>query len=338
MTPAPPSSPPFGSVFTDLMAVARFGPGGYSPMQLEPVAPISLHPAAHVLHYASEVFEGLKAHRQPNGEVALFRLDRHIARMSHSAELLCLPPPPADLLSEMITAVVDSARGEVPEPPGSLYLRPTLIGTEANVGAAAVPPREGLLYVLASPVGDYFSGGIRPLRILVEEDRHRSTAGFGMVKTGGNYASALRTVLSARRDLGADQVLFAPRGIVTETGASNFLLMDGSSVVTSPLDDSYLHGVTRDSVLALAAALGYRVEEHQLTVSDVIAWAEREDAEAALSGTAAVLAGVGTLIHRGEDLTVGSGGVGPTTLRLREALSDIQTGRSPDEFGWMTVV
>lgn len=338
MTPASSSPPPFGSVFAEHMAVARFGPDGYSPMSLEPVAPISLHPAAHVLHYASEVFEGLKAHLQPNGRVAIFRLDRHVARMNHSAELLCLPPPPEDLLSEMIMAVVDAARDLVPEPPGSLYLRPTMIGTEANVGAAAVPPSEGMLYVLASPVGDYFSGGIRPLRILVEEDRHRSTAGFGMVKTGGNYAAALRTVLSAKRELSADQVLFAPRGIVTETGASNFMLLDGSSVITSPLDDTYLHGVTRDSVLTLAAALGYRVEEHPLTVSDVIAWAEREDGEAALSGTAAVLAGVGTLIHRGEDLTVGSGGVGPTTLHLREALTDIQTGRANDDFGWLTVV
>ena len=335
---SPAAPPPFGSVFTDLMAVARFGPDGYSEAGLEPVAPIPLHPAAHVLHYASEVFEGLKAHRRPEGAVAIFRIDKHVERMRHSAELLCLPAPPPDLLADMIISVTRAARDAVPDHPGSLYLRPTLVGTEPNVGAAATPPREGMLYVLASPVGDYFSGGIRPLRILVEEDRHRSTAGFGMVKTGGNYAAALRTVLSAKRDLAADQVLFAPRGVVTETGASNFLLLDGSSVVTSPLDDTYLHGVTRDSILQLAESLGYRVEEHPLTVDDVIAWAGRPDGEAALSGTAAVLAGVGTLIHRGEDLTVGSGDVGPTTLRLRQALTDIQAGRAPDRFGWLTAV
>jgi branched-chain amino acid aminotransferase len=326
---------PFGSVFTKSLAMARFADGRFGDFSIEPVAPLTLHPGAHVLHYASTVFEGLKAHRQPDGGVAVFRVDRHVARMGHSAELLCLPAPPADLLTEMILALVAAARKDVPDPPGSLYLRPTLVGTEANVGAAASPPSEGFLYVLASPVGDYFSGGIRPLRVLVEEERSRSTAGFGMVKTGGNYAAALRTVVSARRDLGADQVLFAPLGVVTETGASNFLLLDGESVVTSPLDDTYLHGVTRDSVLQLADHLGYAVHERPLEVSDVLAWAQRPDGEAALSGTAAVLSGVGTLIHRGEDLTVGTGSVGSTTLRLRNHLADIQTGAAADPFGWL---
>lgn len=327
---------PFGSVFAPTMAITRWDEGGFEEHRTGPLQPLELHPGAHVLHYASSIFEGLKAHRGPEGRTRLFRLDRHVDRMRRSAELLCLPPPPADLLTAMIVDTAAANRGEVPEPPGSLYLRPTMIGTQADVGAAAKPPNEGLLYVVACPVGDYFTGGIRPLRVLVEDEAMRSTPGFGAAKTGANYAAALRTVVEARTAHGADQVLFAPAGDVQETGASNFLLIDDERVVTKPLDGSFLPGVTREAVLALADHLGYRVEERDLSVEDVLAWAQH--GEAALSGTAAVLAGVGTLVYRGSEHRVGSGDVGPNTLRLRGALTDIQTGRAPDSFGWVTEV
>jgi branched-chain amino acid aminotransferase len=316
------------------MASATFDEEGYSEYRLHDVSELSLHPGAHVFHYASACFEGLKAHRGEGGEGRIFRLDRHAERLARSAELLCLPIPPIALTTNMVTEVVVANRDEVPSPPGSLYLRPTLIGTEVNIGAAGTPPRTGLFYVLASPVGDYFAGGMRPLKILIEDQGRRSTPGFGMVKAGANYAAALRMVVSARSQFGADQVLFAPGGWVEETGASNFLLLSDDEVVTPPLSDSYLHGVTRDSTLRLAARLGYRVEERPLSVDDVIAW----EGEAALSGTAAVLSAVGTLIHRGEDIVLNSGEVGPNTLRLRQALTDVQTGRAADEFGWVTVV
>ena len=126
---------------------------------------------------------------------------------------MCLPVPDENLVIEMVETVVDANRDEIPEPPGSLYLRPTLIGTEVNIGAAGSPPKNGVLYVLASPVGDYFAGGMRALRILIEDEHRRSTPGFGMVKAGANYVSALRTVVAARRDHQADQVLFAPDGL-----------------------------------------------------------------------------------------------------------------------------
>jgi branched-chain amino acid aminotransferase len=155
-----------------------------------------------------------------------------------------------------------------------------------------------------------------------------------MVKAGANYVSALRTVVAARNDHQADQVLFAPNGLVEETGASNFLLIDDDIVVTAPLSESYLHGVTRDSTLKLASTLGYRVEERPISVNEVLTW----PGEAALSGTAAVLSAVGTFIHKGEEITINNGEVGAHTLRLRKALTDIHTGAADDPFGWVRVV
>jgi branched-chain amino acid aminotransferase len=324
----------FGTEFAPVMASSNFNVDGFDLPRLHPLADLSLHPGAHALHYGSACFEGLKAHRGGGGESRIFRVDRHAARLAQSALLLCLPVPPIDLTIEMVEQVVKANRDSIPSPPGSLYLRPTLIGTEANIGAAGSPPAEGLLYVLASPVGDYFSGGIRPLKVMIEDQVRRSIPGFGMVKTGANYAAALRTVVSARESFGADQVLFAPDGFVEETGASNFLLISDERVVTPPLSDSYLHGVTRDSTLALAAGLGYQVEERPVTVDEVVNW----QGEAALSGTAAVLSGVGTVIHRGEEIAINAGEVGTNTLRLRQALTDIQTGQTEDSFGWVRVV
>ncbi|MFN2487970.1 MAG: branched-chain amino acid aminotransferase [Acidimicrobiia bacterium] len=325
---------PFGTAFSPQMASARFEQGKYSDWTVHKIKEYSLHPGAHIFHYASGCFEGLKAHRGTDDSARIFRLDAHADRLVKSAKMLCLPPPPESLTIEMVEAVVKANRDEIPDPPGSLYLRPTLIGTEVNIGAAAHPPVSGEFFVIASPVGDYFAGGKRPLRILIEEETRRSTAAFGMAKAGANYVSALRTVVAAHEDLGADQVLFAPDGLVEETGATNFLLVDDESVVTAPLTDAYLHGVTRDSTLTLARDLGYRVEERPLTVDEVLSW----EGEAALCGTAAVLTGVGTFIHKGEEITVGNGEVGTNTMRLREALTEIHVGKAEDPHGWVRIV
>ncbi|MFN0025962.1 MAG: branched-chain amino acid aminotransferase [Acidimicrobiales bacterium] len=334
--PAPPTAP-FGTLFTATMASATWADGAWGEPYLGPVEPIPLHPAAHVLHYGSACFEGLKAHRGQDGVVRIFRADAHIQRMRNSAEVLCLPPPPADMLDTMIRQVTRAADAEVPSAPGSLYLRPTLIGTEENVGAAAAPSASALLFVLAGPVGDYFSGGIRPLTIAIETDQPRTIPAFGAVKSGANYVMALRPTLEAKKRLGADQVLFAPGGVVQETGAANFMLIDAERVVTPALNSSFLHGVTRASLLTLARDLGYVVEERTVTTDEVVAWARRGDAEAALSGTAAVLAPVGNLVVDGQTIPVGTGGVGPQSSRLRKALTDLHMGAAPDEHGWLTL-
>jgi branched-chain amino acid aminotransferase len=332
------STAPFGTVFADQLSMARYAAGSWDAPKLGPVEPIPFHPATHALHYGSACFEGLKAHRGVDGVVRIFRVDAHVARMQASAAVLILPVPPAEMLRDMIIDVVRAALPLVPETPGSLYLRPTLLGTEENIGAAAHPSEEALLFVLASPVGDYFSGGVRPLAVSIEDERPRTTPQFGTVKAGANYAMALGPTIAARDELQVDQILFAPGGTVQETGASNFLLLDAERLVTPALNDSFLHGVTRDSILRLAADLGYAVEERTVTVDEVLAWAARPDAEAALSGTAAVMSGVGTLVHKGRRLTVGTGEVGPHTTALRAALAEVQTAQRPDTHGWLTPV
>lgn len=325
---------PFGTVFSKRMPISYFTDGHWSEPEIIPVAPLSIHPGAHVLHYSSTCFEGMKAFRMPDGSTRIFRLDQHLERFRHSAELLCLPAPSLELLEKMAREVVAVNQADVPQPPGALYLRPTLIGTEANIGAAGTSPSEIMLYVLTSPVGDYFAGGGRPLRILIEDHEMRTTPGFGQAKTGGNYAAALRHVVNAKTQYNADQVLFCPGGDVQETGASNFFLLDDKRLLTKPLDGSFLHGVTRDSVITLARSLGYEVIERNFTVDEVKDWIRT--GEAALSGTAAVLSGVGTFIHEGKEYQVADGKVGPNTQRLREALVAIQSGQAEDKFGWLS--
>jgi len=333
----PTASTPFGSVLVPQMATAQWDGRTWASPRLEPLRPLELHPAAHVLHYASACFEGLKAHRGHDGVVRVFRMDRHVERLRRSAEGVVLPVPSADLVASMIVDVVRAALHEVPDPPGSLYLRPTLIGTDPAIGAAGHPSRTALLFVLASPVGDYFPGGIRPLTLALETRQPRTTPQFGAVKAGANYVMALGTTLQAERQ-GADQVLFAPGGVVQETGASNVLLLDGERVVTPALDAGFLDGVTRDSLLRLARDLGLQIDERPLTVEELLAWADRADAEAAVCGTGAGLVPVGALLVDGERVDVGTGEVGPTTRRLRDALSAVQRGERPDPDAWLTPV
>jgi branched-chain amino acid aminotransferase len=318
------------------MAVASYRNGAWSSSEIQPVAPISLHPAAHVLHYSSTCFEGFKAYKWADGSVRVFRMDRHIERMRQSARALVLPEPDPRQLEDMIRATIDRNREVVPEAPGALYMRPILFGTTPNIGAASTPASEAQLIVLASPVWDYFAGGMKPLRIYVEDQNSRSATQTGRVKTGGNYAAALGPTLEARKRYSADQVLFCPGGEVQETGASNFLLVRKGHVLTRSLDATFLHGVTRDSVLTLAREDGYEVEERVFDVAEMLAWVA--DGEAALSGTAAVLAGVGTLIHHYREHRVGDGEVGPLTRALRERLVSIQTGKAADSHGWLSKI
>ena len=280
--------------------------------------------------------EGFKAYKHADGSVHVFRLDAHIARMQNSARLLVLPEPDPGQLRDAVLEVIARVRADVPEAPGALYLRPLLFGTTPNIGAAATPSTEAMLVVLASPVWDYFAGGMKPLKILVEEHAQRCAPHLGMVKTGGNYAAAMGPTLAARKKYGVDQVLFCPGGSVQETGASNFVLLRAGELLTRSLDSSFLHGVTRDSLLTLARDLGYRTDERVFDVSELLAWAR--DGEAALSGTAAVLSGVGTLVHEEREIPVGDGQIGPETLRLRNALVAIQQGTAADRHGWLTRV
>ena len=326
----------FGTVFMPEMAITWFDGTSWSEAEVVSSDSLQLHPGAHVLHYSSTCFEGLKAFRHEDGSVKIFRMDKNIDRFAQSSELLALPELDKATTEKMILDIVTQFKNDVPEPPGSMYIRPTHIGTEPAIGKAASPSVTSCQYILLSPVGDYFSGGDTTLRLLLEENGARCAAHMGMIKSGGNYASAMGPIMKAKAEQNADQVLFCPGGDVQETGAANFLLIDGNEVITKALDESFLHGVTRDSILTIARDMGMDVQERQLTVEELLERAAKPGCEAALSGTAAVLTPVGTLIHNGKEHTVGNGGVGSTTVKLRQALNDIQWGKAEDKFGWLT--
>lgn len=327
--------PAFGTVLADHMAIAVYSDGQWGAHEIRASGPIELHPSAHALHYASSCFEGLKSHRWADGSINVFRMDRNIARMRQSARALMLPEPDAGQLAEMIREVCTRNRDAIPEAPGALYLRPLLFGTTPNIGAAATPSKDACLLVLGSPVWDYFAGGMKPLRILVDE-RMRTAPHLGVVKTGGNYAAALGPTAAARQNYNVDQILFCPGGSVQETGAANFLLIRKDRILTRSLDSTFLHGITRDSLLALARSLDFKVEERVFDIAEMLDWVK--DGEAALCGTAAVLTGVGTLVYQDREYRVGDGEVGATTRRLRSALVAIQEGKAAAPDGWLTRV
>lgn len=326
----------FGTEFCDHFAIARFENDAWTDASVEPLRPLSMHPASHVFHYASTCFEGFKAYKWADGKARIYRLHDHVARMQKSAASLRLPVPDTKMLASMVEKLVARHIDDIPEPPSSLYLRPTLIGTLKNIGAAAAPSTEATLFVLASPVGDYFAAGSAALKLLVETERARSTEQLGSTKTGGNYAAALGPTLEAKAEYGVDQVLFCPNGDVQETGAANFLVIGDDEIITKPLDSTFLHGMTRDSILKLAAENGYRVSERNFTVDELLQLVKTH--EAALSGTAACLAPVGTLVFKGEEIKVRDGNAGPNTEKLRKALQDIQYGLAPDTHNWLTEV
>ncbi|MGO2511736.1 MULTISPECIES: branched-chain amino acid aminotransferase [Marinomonas] len=328
----------FGSVFMPKMALATFENNQWSDASIVASDSIQLHPGAHVLHYSSTCFEGLKAFRHADGSVHVFRMDQNIKRLAQSSRLLSLPTIDEAQVSKMIVDAVAEFATDVPEPPGSMYIRPTHIGTEAAVGKAAAPTATSMLYVLLSPVGDYFTGGAKALRLLLDETGMRCAPHMGMIKSGGNYASALGPISRAKAEVQADQILFCPNGDVQETGAANFLLIDGNEIITKGLDSSFLHGVTRSSILTLAADLGMTVTERDLTVAELLERAAKPEVEAVLSGTAAVLTSVGTFIHNDKEYKVGTGEPGPIALKLRQALNDIQWGKAEDKHNWLTKV
>jgi len=326
----------FGTVFCDEYASVEYLDGAWQQPAMQPMGPIPMHPASHVFHYASTCFEGFKAYRWEDGRPRIYRLHDHVARMQKSAASLHLPIPDAGMLVQMVIDLVAQHADDIPEPPSSLYLRPTLIGTVKNIGAAAAPSTEALLFVIASPVGDYFGAGASTLKLLVDDQHARTTDQLGSTKTGGNYAAALGPTLDAKAEFGVDQVLFCPHGDVQETGAANFILLSDDEVITKPLDSSFLHGITRDSILKLAADSGYTVSERNFTVTELLQLVETY--EAALSGTAATLSPVGCLVHNGKEITVRDGSPGPNTDKLRAALQAVQSGTAEDKYGWLTAV
>ncbi len=325
----------FGTQFFDEITATTFDGNQWSETVFQSSDSLNLHPATHVLHYASTCFEGIKAFRSENGEVAIFRLDDHVNRMINSAKGLRLPVPDAQQLKSMIVDLLAKYREQVPAFPGSAYIRPTLIGLDRSIGRAAAPSQTAMLYILISPVGDYFTPGAE-MRVLLNTEDLRCAPHFGAVKSGGNYASALSLVMDAQEKYQTHQVIFAPNGDVQETAAANCLLINDNEIITKGLSKAFLPGITRDSVLTMAKKLGYKVTERDIHADELIEWLA--DGEVALSGTAAVLAPVTEVVYQDKIYPVNGGKESQNSLKLRKALNDIQRGAAEDSFNWLTKV
>ncbi len=329
----------FGRLFTDRMFIAEWKAGqGWVDARIQPYGPFSLDPACLVLHYAQEIFEGLKAYKWEDGSIALFRPEINARRFNHSADRLCMPEVPEELFLQGIEELVRLEQEWIPTSPGtSLYIRPTMIAVEPVLGVK--PSDHFYFYVILSPVGAYYAGGFNPVKIMVEDKYVRAVkGGTGEAKTGGNYASSLKAGLEAKKK-GFDQVLWLDgleRRYIEEVGAMNMFFAYGNTVVTAPLDGSILNGVTRGSVISLADQLGFTVEERKISIDTIMAdIGSGAITEAFGSGTAAVITPVGALCYKETTATIGGGGVGALTQKLYDTLTGIQTGHLPDTFGWV---
>src|SRR5215813_8923532 len=333
----------FGSVFTDHMFVADFQEekGWYDP-RIEPYGPLSLDPAAAVLHYAQAIFDGLKAFRGKDGRVLLFRPQKHVERMNHSARRLCIPEVDPELGLQSLVDVVRVDQEWVPSSVGTaLYIRPTIVATEPFLGVR--PAKQYVYFVILSPVGAYYKEGMNPVKIRVEDKYVRAVeGGLGGAKTGANYAASLRAAEEAHA-AGFTQVLWldgAQRKYVDEVGTMNIMMRIGDEVLTPPLaTGTLLPGVTRDSVLTLLREWGVPVSERPITIDEVIQTAHRGTLrEVWGTGTAAVISPVGELAYKGERLVIGGGRTGELTQKLYDAIVGIQYGKVPDTRSWTVAV
>jgi branched-chain amino acid aminotransferase len=333
----------FGRTFTDHMAIADYDVdrGGWFDARVVPYGPLTLDPAAAVLHYGQELFDGLKAFRGADGKVRLFRLERHAKRMHDGGARLCMPAVPEDLFIEGVRGLVSADRDWVPSSPGtSLYIRPTLVATEPFLGVR--PSKRYVFFVIASPVGGYGGDVFSPVKIWVEDKYVRAAVGgLGAVKSGANYAASLLAAEEAKAR-GYAQVLWtdaANHRYFEEVGTMNLVVRIGDEFITPPLGGSILSGVTRDSIMTILRGWGLAVSERPIAVDELLA-AHRNGAlrEVFGCGTAAVITPVGELGWRGEKLVINGGQAGEMARKLYEAVTDIQYGRAPDPHGWMTTV
>ncbi len=331
----------FGRVFTDHMAVVHYNQArGWHEARVESRASFLLDPATAVLHYAQEIFEGLKAYKRDDGGVNLFRPDANARRFQDSADRMAMPPLPEHIFIEAVEQLVRIDREWIPGGEGSLYLRPFMIATEVFLGVK--PSNDCVFAVIASPVGSYFKGGPAPVSIWVSENYTRAAiGGTGAVKCGGNYAASLRAQAEAIQH-GCDQVVFldaVERRYIEELGGMNvFFAFDDGSLATPPLG-TILPGITRDSIIALAKAAGTTVREAPYTIDQ---W--RADAasgklkEAFACGTAAVISPIGKVRSTSGDFTINGGNAGPVAMGMRKQLVDIQYGRAADPHNWIRKV
>jgi branched-chain amino acid aminotransferase len=341
-SPLDPARIQFGKTFSPHFFVAEYRDGAWGEARIAPLENFSLHPGALVLHYAQEIFEGLKAFIQPDGSVALFRPEMNARRFQASAERMAMPKVDEKLFLDAVLELAGIDRAWVPEYPGSLYIRPTMIATQPYVGVSS--STEYKFYVVTLPAGKYFATletGPGAADVLVSESLVRAwPGGTGNVKTAANYAITLQITAKATV-AGLNQVLFldsSPQRRVEELGGMNVMFVEDGGLVTPPLGGTILPGITRDSVIALARDLGLSVREYAYTLDELIDGVKSgKITEAIACGTAAVVTGIRTLcFENGTRLAVGGAQApGPITCTLFEQLQGIQYGRLRDKFGWL---
>jgi len=333
----------FGTVFTDHMFVMDFQEekGWYDP-RVEPYGPFTLDPAAAVLHYAQSVFDGLKAFRGRDGRVRLFRPQKHIERLNHSARRMCIPPLDPDCALKSLVTLVGIEKDWVPASVGhSLYVRPTIVASEPFLGVR--PAHSYIYFVILSPVGAYYPEGMNPVKILVVDKYVRAVGGgVGAAKTAGNYAASLYAAEEAKHQ-GYTQVLWLDgvhRKYLDEVGTMNIMVKIGDEIVTPPLTSgTILPGVTRDSALTLMREWGLRVSERQVSIDEVREAAHRGALKEVWgTGTAAVISPVGELAYQGERIVINGGRIGELTRKLYDAIVAIQYAEAPDTHGWLVEV
>jgi len=332
--------PGFGLHFTDHMAVATWtAADGWQDSAIVPYGPFSLDPATAVLHYAQEIFEGLKAYRQADGSVWLFRPDQNAARLARSADRLALPHLNTEDFLGSIEALIAADAAWVPSTgEQSLYLRPFLFASEAFLGVRAA--RRVTYCCIASPAGAYFSGGVRPVKIWISTTYTRAApGGTGAAKCGGNYAASLVAQAEAAEH-DCDQVMFADAAEhmwLEELGGMNvYLVTADHELITPELNGSILEGVTRDSILQLAGTFGLTPVERRISIPELLEGISTgKVTELFACGTAAVITPIGCLQLREDAHPIAGGEIGETTAALRKTLLDIQYGRAEDRQGWM---
>ncbi|MFL0671996.1 MAG: branched-chain amino acid aminotransferase [Erythrobacter sp.] len=335
------ADPGFGTVFTDHMVVIDYDEalGGWQTPTIGPRVAIPLDPAASVLHYAQEIFEGMKAFAHADGGLALFRPEANAARFNASARRMAMPEIPEALFLAAVREIVQADAAWLPPiAGGSLYLRPFMFASEAFLGVR--PARQYKFVVIISAAGNYFKKGVNPVKIWVAQDYVRAApGGTGAAKTGGNYAASLVPQAQAIAQ-GCDQVVFLDaieHKWVEELGGMNlfFVRADGS-VITPPLTGTILPGITRDSLIAMLREEGLDVREEPYSIDQ---WRDEATSghllETMACGTAAVVTPVGTVASPGGEFHIGAGGIGQMTAKMRERLVDIQHGRAPDPHGWV---
>jgi len=328
----------FGDYFTDHMFEMDYlGDQGWHNARIIPYGPISMEPSAMVLHYAVEIFEGMKAYYCQDGKIRLFRPFENAKRLNRSGERFCMPAFPENDFVESIIELIKLDESWVPKEEGtSLYIRPFMFSDQCNVGVRL--PIQFKFMVILSPVGAYYKEGLNPVSIYVEDEYVRAVkGGTGFTKCGGNYAASLIAQKKAK-ELGYTQVLWldgCEHKYIEEVGTMNVMFKINGEIVAPELGGSILPGITRDSALKLLASWGYKVTERRISIDELFEAAKNGSLEEAFgTGTAAVISPIGLLNIHGENLKVGDGNIGPVAQKLYDTLTGIQWGTLPDPFGW----